>query len=111
MPNKTLFLIGAGAAAVVLALLYKNRGLFDPSSPSNLAYAASSGVVFDVTGGASSGGEDTLGGLAARFREWVSGDDFAIREMLRGAPPRDQSASIGNVTGEEPGYGYMEVSP
>lgn len=44
-----------------------------------------------VTGGAASGGEDSLGGVFARFREWVSGDDAAIEAMKRGSKPATEN--------------------
>jgi len=85
--------IGAGVALVAvlavggaLFLLYRNRERFDPTSDKNLAYSGAGAVVAALTGGAAAGGEDSLGGLAARVREWWSGDDAAIAALLQGSP-------------------------
>lgn len=59
----------------------------NPASTGNLAYGGINTVARTATGGAASGGEDTVGGVLARFREWVSGDDAAIAAMKRGGDP------------------------
>jgi hypothetical protein len=73
-----LFVVGAVA---LIATYFASR------SVGGLVNEGINSVVKDLTGGAAAGGEDTLGGLAARFREWISGDDAKIRAMLEGAPP------------------------
>ena len=86
--------MAALGAGVVLALglvgyvLVKKYGdKFNPANENNLANQAVSGVVKSVTGGAEAGGEDSLGGVFARIREYVSGDDARIRDMLKGSAP------------------------
>lgn len=49
-----------------------------------------------VTGGADAGGEDTLGGVAARIREWWSGDAAKIEAMKRVDPPKTNGVSYSN---------------
>lgn len=85
--------LGAGVALVALVAiaglswwLYANRDKLNPLSEANLANQAVSGTVAAVTGGAAAGGEDSLGGLFSRAREWLSGDDAAIRALKAGAP-------------------------
>jgi hypothetical protein len=85
--------VGIGVAAVAaIALagvgfwLYKNREWFNPASQKNLANQGASAIVSSLTGGAAAGGEDSLGGVFARFREWASGDDAKIEAMKAGAP-------------------------
>lgn len=77
--------LGAGVAAIVLLVLWRNRELFNPASDKNIAAQAASAGVIALTGGADSGGEDTLGGVFARIREWLSGDAARIEAMTRGA--------------------------
>ena len=101
MLDRTVILAGAGAAAVALIALYRYRDNFNPASQNNLATKAADAVVQTITGGAASGGEDSLGGLASRFREWLSGDDAKIRDMLAGAPPAEAPAGFVGYT--EPG--------
>lgn len=77
--------LGAVAAVGLLAAwLIKNRQLFDPANPGNLAYQGTSSIVTTLSGGAAAGGEDTLGGAFARLREWLSGDEQRIQAMLQG---------------------------
>jgi len=104
--DRTAALLGAGAAAVALVALYRYRDNFNPASQNNLATKAADAVVHTITGGAAAGGEDSLGGLASRFREWVSGDDAKIRAMLDGAPPA--GAPAGFVGYSEPGNGARD---
>lgn len=92
MTDKTVLLLGAGAALVVGALLFRNRELFNPLNASNLASQGASAVVADLTGGAAAGGEDSVGGLFARAREYLSGDDARIEAMKRGSPVREDGS-------------------
>ena len=93
-PYLVLGAIGAGAALVALVVFWRNRALIDPRSDKNLAYQAAGSIVSTVTGGAAAGGEDNVGGVAARIREWWSGDDARIRDMLKGAPPAQPAIEL-----------------
>ena len=64
----------------------------NPASEKNIVNQGVSSVVQNITGGADAGGEDSAGGVLARFREWVSGDDAKIREMLKGSPAKPDAA-------------------
>lgn len=70
-------------------LFYSNRkkilSSIDPSSQDNLANKGVNSIVQSVTGGATAGGEDSLGGIAARVREYLSGDDAKIKALLQGS--------------------------
>jgi hypothetical protein len=93
LPASIGFGVGVAAvAAIALAgvgfWLYKNREWFNPASQNNLANQGASAAITALTGGAAAGGEDSLGGLFARAREWLSGDDAAIEAMKAGAPAR-----------------------
>lgn len=82
---------GIAALAIVAGLawlLYVNRQKFNPLNPDNLANQGASAVVGSITGGAAAGGEDTVGGVFARLREAITGDDAAIEAMKSGAPAR-----------------------
>ncbi len=59
--SKNMVLLGAGIAAVVLLVLYRNRQAFNPTSDKNLAYLGASSVV----GVLSDDPNQTLGG-------WIS---------------------------------------
>lgn len=98
---------GAGGVLAVGALiglafigfeLWSNRkaiaNAFNPTSDSNLANQGASALVQQVSGGAAAGGEDSVGGALARFREWISGDDAKIRAMLRGSSTPSSSAAL-----------------
>lgn len=107
-PSVSIGLEGVVAVAAVLGVgvlalwLVKNRQLFNPADERNLANQAASSVVKAVTGGAAEGGEDSVGGVFARFREWASGDDARIRDMLKGSPALDRNV----VTPDDPGVYY-----
>lgn len=75
-------IVGAGVLAFWLYSKYRS-GLLDPASPDNVAYQGAGSIVASVTGGA----ETTVGGVFARAREWFSGDDARIRDMLKGNTP------------------------
>ena len=99
--------LAAGAVVVVAVLgvlAWRNRELFNPASDRNVVNQAASGAVAAITGGAAAGGEDSVGGLAARVREWWSGDDAAIEAMKRGAPPVQPDGSIASVADYESGF-------
>lgn len=85
-----LALAGLIAAAIAFFFLWKNKGAIvsavDPTSDKNLAYQGASRVIDAATGGA----ETTVGGLAARVREWVSGDSAKIEAMKSGTPAIDK---------------------
>lgn len=98
-PGGTLGL-GVGLGAVALAVLaggawwlYANRDKLNPASQNNVANQLSNAGVQALTGGAAAGGEDSLGGVAARFVEWLSGTDAKIEAMKRGAPPQQLGAT------------------
>lgn len=86
------FGIGAALVVVLAGVLLARRfvpaaaAAVDPSNPENIFNQGANSVVGTVTGGAAAGGEDSLGGVFARFREWISGDDAKIRAMKAGAP-------------------------
>jgi hypothetical protein len=94
--QKTALLAGAGAAAVLLFVLYRKRELFNPADQRNVANVAAGAVVRELTGGADAGGEDSLGGVAARVREWLSGTDAKIEAMKRGTSERPRDAAAGH---------------
>jgi hypothetical protein len=82
--------LGLGALALVAGLgllVYVKRkeiaAAVNPLSSDNLAYKGASSVTEALTGGA----ETTVGGAFAQLREWLSGDDARIREMLKGTVP------------------------
>lgn len=81
-----LALAGLIAALIAFFYLWKNKAgivaAVNPLSDKNLAYQGAGQIVSAATGGA----ETTVGGLAARFREWVSGDTAAIEAMKIGTP-------------------------
>jgi hypothetical protein len=81
------YVVVGGVALVLVAgvafWLYRNREWFNPASQSNLANQATSSAVQALTGGAAAGGEDSLGGLWAR---WFADRDDEIEAMKRGAP-------------------------
>lgn len=90
--------LGAIAALVLggFALFANRRELaaaVNPASSENIAYRAAGGVVGQLTEGA----ETSVGGVAARLREWWSGDDAAIEAMKRGTPPVNSDGSIQSV--------------
>lgn len=96
--------LGAGLGLVVLAALgvagfffYRNRARFDPTNEKNLANQGAGAVVAALTGGAAAGGEDTVGGLAARVREWWSGDDEKIAAMLKVEPKSSTQPTRGEL--------------
>src|SRR2546421_493586 len=106
--------LGIGLAAVGVLVLgaaawwvTKHRELFNPLNEKNLANQAVSSVVQNVTGGAAAGGEDSLGGIFARAREWVSGDDAKIKAMLQGAPAKSPTAASPSALVET--YSYLGV--
>ena len=81
--------LGLGAVALVAVAglafaLYRNRELFNPASDKNLAHQATSSAIVALTGGAAAGGEDSLGGVFAR---WFGDRDDEIEAMKRGTPP------------------------
>lgn len=83
MNDRQVFIGLIAVGAVALAVTYfAGRGV------GGVINEGVNSLIKDLTGGAAAGGEDTLGGVLARFREWISGDDAAIREMLEGAPPK-----------------------
>jgi len=86
--------VAFGGVALLAWWLYSQRYKFDPRSDKNLANQAVSSAVAELTGGAASGGEDSLGGVFARIREWVSGDDAAIEAMKAGAPARSPLGDV-----------------
>lgn len=55
------------------------------ASPLGIPARAIDSGIEGLTGGAKSGGEDTLGGVFARAREWITGDSAAIDAMKKGA--------------------------
>lgn len=75
--------VGIGALALYL---YRNQEKFNPASDRNIAHQSVSAGVAALTGGAAAGGEDSLGGVFARVREWASGDSAAIEAMRAGSP-------------------------
>jgi len=94
--------LGVGVAAVAaIGLYFVGRKLasgakdaaaavgtaVNPLDPDNLASRATGALVEHVTGGAENGGESSVGGLFARAREWISGDDAKIKAMLAGGTP------------------------
>lgn len=83
-----LALAALAALGVVGVVLWNNREWFTITSDKNLASRGASAFVAGVTGGAAAGGEDSVGGVAARFREWVSGDGAAIEAMKAGTSSR-----------------------
>lgn len=80
-----LVVAALGALGVGAYWLYKNRRFFNPADEANLANQGVAAVVHNVTGGAAQGGEDSLGGVFARIREAISGDNAAIEAMKSGA--------------------------
>lgn len=85
----------AGLIAAAIGFFYfwsKKEQIADalnPASNRNIVSVAAGDVVAAATGGAAAGGEDTVGGLFARFREWVSGDSAKIDAMKKGKPSGD----------------------
>ncbi len=85
--------IGVALVVVIAGVLLARRfapqlaAAVNPLDAGNVFNQGAGAVVAQVSGGAAAGGEDSVGGVFARFREWVSGDDARIREMLKGAPP------------------------
>lgn len=75
------------AAAIAFIYLWKKKDVIasavDPTSDKNLAYSGAGKIVSIVSGGA----EESVGGVFARFREWVSGDTAAIEKMKLGNKP------------------------
>lgn len=109
----TLIAIGAGVALVAgvgLYFLVKKAGAaavdaakavgtaINPVDENNLANQGVAAVVQSISGGADSGGEDSLGGVAARLREWWSGDDDKIKAMLQGSTPSPSSSNLTSGT-------------
>ena len=92
-----LVIVGVGVGLVaLLAVAYFGRKALakaaeavDITSDKNLASQGAGAVVQAITGGADQGGEDSVGGVFARLREWVSGDDAKIRDMLKVEPPKN----------------------
>lgn len=82
------------AAGLVGLYLYRNRESFNPASDQNIAHQSVSAGVAAITGGAAAGGEDTLGGVFARAREWISGDDAAIEAMKAGSPVKPDGSLV-----------------
>lgn len=76
----------AGAAFFIWTKRGELNAAFNPTKSTNLASQAAGTVVEAATGGA----ETSVGGLAARVREYVSGDDARIREMLKGGAASTQ---------------------
>lgn len=92
--------IGAGAVLAIGLIgyvLYKKAGVgaFNPGSQNNLANRGVNSIVAAVTGGAAAGGEDSLGGVFAKAREWWSGDEAKIQEMLKGSPVGSSTLKVG----------------
>jgi hypothetical protein len=79
---------GAVVIGAVLLFVYRDKlaVAFDVNNPNNIASSAGNAVARAITGGTENGGEDSLGGVAARVREWLSGDDARIKELTEGAP-------------------------
>lgn len=98
------FGIGAALVVVVAGALIARRFApkLDPTNPENIFNEGASSIVSSVTGGAAAGGEDSIGGLAARFREWVSGDDAKIQELKKGAPAGGVSSLPAGTMNELP---------
>lgn len=69
-----LILTAAGGAY----WLYRHRDLFNPASQNNLANRGANVLVQAATGGAAAGGEDSLGGIAARVKEFFTGENASI---------------------------------
>jgi hypothetical protein len=65
----------------------------NPANPDNVVNAGASSLVQTISGGAAAGGEDTVGGVLARAREFLSGDDAKIQAMLSGATPAPGTAA------------------
>lgn len=88
-----LIIVGFGAVlalGVAGFIFWKKYGdkittAINPADPNNLANTAASSVVQTVTGGAAMGGEDSVGGVFARAREWLSGDDAKIKALTAGS--------------------------
>lgn len=82
-------LLGVAIVGVLGWQLYSHRQeigrALNPGASGNLADRAASSIVSSATGGAAAGGEDSIGGLFARAREWLSGDDAKIEAMKRGS--------------------------
>lgn len=78
--------------AIVAYLAYKLFGV--GLKVGDAINSGANSAVKTLTGGAASGGEDSLGGVAARVREWVSGDTAKINAMKAGSNP---SPFVGNV--------------
>lgn len=98
------YLTGFALVALAAWLVYAKRkeigAAVNPFDQQNIANRGTEALVQSVTGGAASGGEDSLGGIAARFREWVTGTDAAIEAMKRGSTPptwEDQLKASGGV--------------
>ena len=79
------------AAAIGFFYFWSKRdsiaAALNPASNRNIVSLAAGNVVETVSGGAAAGGEDTVGGVLARFREWISGDAERIEAMKRGNKP------------------------
>jgi len=86
-----LALFAVFAALAGFLYFWSKRGdiasALNPASNRNLVSVAAGNVVETVTGGVAAGGEDTVGGAIARFREWISGDTAKIEAMKRGNKP------------------------
>ena len=93
------FGIGAALVVIVAGVLLARRfvpavaAAVDPTNPENVFNEGAGAVIVNVTGGAAAGGEDSIGGIAARLREWWSGDAARIEAMKAGAPARTSSSS------------------
>lgn len=95
-----LALAALAAVGVVGFVLWRHPEWLNPLSDKNLAYRGAGALVAGVTGGAAAGGEDSVGGVAARVREWLTGDDAAIQAMKRGAVKSAIAPEPDGVTGQ-----------
>lgn len=93
---KAIVLLIAFAALAVIAVKGWSvlKKFFSPGG--NPAARASDSIVSAVSGGAANGGEDSLGGAFARFREWVSGDSAKIDAMKKGGIAQDRIKPAGS---------------
>lgn len=104
-------LLGVGVVTLVGWQLWRHRGelgaLVNPANDKNVVYQGVNSIVEGVSGGASQGGESTIGGAIARLAEKIGVipdpmADESWRQAGRRDPAREFNARLVDAGGYYP---------